>query len=191
MLSPEDIKAQKHFILGALIVGLILFGINYTTGYFTQIHLENEEAMALKHGKDSMLFKDLVNELIKDLQSQVDWKRQLAAVKLGYLGAGAKPAIPHLEQALHDEQRIVRTTAALALTRIGQHSAEMVDPLLELLQEPNDHQKYLAVKALTLIGPAAAKAIPVLQQELQTGHKEVKEAIEEALVKIGGNKKAT
>jgi hypothetical protein len=31
MLRPEDIKAQKHFMLGALVVGLVLFAINYMT----------------------------------------------------------------------------------------------------------------------------------------------------------------
>lgn len=184
MLRPEDIQAQKHFLLGALVVGLLLFGINYMTGFFTRMHLRNEEAMAIEHGADSTLYKQMVNELITGLQSGIDWKRRLAAVELGHLGSGATDAIPSLEPLLHDEQPEVRKAAALALARIGKSSGEMVGPLLELLQGPSDHDKFLAAKALGRIGPAARDAIPLLQQELQTGQTDVKRAASEALQKI-------
>lgn len=185
MLSPEDIKAEKHFLLGALVIGLVLLGINYTTGFFTRMRLHNEEVMAINHGVDSQLYKQMVDELIEDLHSNIDWKRHIAAVELGHLGAGAALAIPDLELLLGDEIQAIRAAAALALARIGSYSDTMVDPLLEVLQAANDHDKFLVVKALGLIGPDARLAIPLLQRELQTGHMEVKEAAREALQKIG------
>jgi HEAT repeat protein len=184
MLRPEDIKAQKHFLLGALVVGLLILGINYMTGYFTQMHLRNEEVMAIEHGADSPLYKQMVNELISDLQSEITWKRRLAAVELGHLGSGAHRAIPQLQRLLDDETAEVRKAAALALARIGNFSGDMVAPLIELFQEPNDHYKYLAAKALGQIGPAAKEAIPVLEMALQAGQQDVNKAVIEALEKI-------
>ena len=133
MLRPEDIKAQKHFLLGALVVGVILFCFNYLTGFFTSMHLHNEEVMAIDHGPGSALYRQMVNELISDLQSEIDWKRRLAAVELGHLGSGAQQAIPQLKSLLKDSQQGVREAAALALARIGVFSSEMIDPLLEML----------------------------------------------------------
>ncbi len=188
-MRPEDIQAQKHFLLGALVVGLVLFGINYMTGFFTHMHLRNEEAMAIEHGADSALYKQMVHELINGLQSEIDWKRRLAAVELGHLGSGAADAIPSLESLLHDGQPDVRQAAVLALARIGKYSGEMVGPLLELLQGPNDHDKFLAAKVLGRIGPAAREAIPLLQKERQEGQEDVKRAVSEALEKIEQNAK--
>lgn len=186
MLSREDIKAEKHFLWGVLIIGLVLLLVNYTTGFFTRMHLANEETMALEHGVDSPLYQQMVQELIDDLDSQTAWKRRIAAVELGHLGSGAADAIPALESLLGDEQQGVRTSAALALARMGSYTSNMVQPLLELLQEGNQHEKYLATKALGFIGPAAHAAIPVLQQ-LQTDHPEVAEAVLEALKRIQVN----
>ena len=184
MLRPEDIQAQKHFLLGALVIGLLLFGINYMTGFFTRMHLRNEEVMAIEHGAGSALYKQMVTELINGLQSEIDWKRRLAAVELGHLGHGAKDAIPDLEPLLHDDEPDVRKAAVLALARIGEYSDEMVGTLLELLQGPNDHDKYLAAKVLGRIGPAAREAIPLLKKAQQAGQTDVKRAASEALEKI-------
>jgi HEAT repeat protein len=184
MLSPEDIKAEKHFLLGALIIGLLLLAINYTTGFFTRMHLANEEVIALEHGVDSPLYKQMVDELIDDLHSKTDWKRRIAAVELGHLGAGANRAISDLEHLLSDAQPGVRTSAALALARIGSYTGRMVEPLSVLLQEGSQHERYLAVKALGLIGPAAQKAVPALQAQLQTDQPELVAAVREALERI-------
>ena len=184
MLSPEDIKAEKHFLLGALIVGLLLLAINYTTGFFTRMHLANEEVMALDHGVDSPLYMQMVDELIDDLHSKTDWKRRIAAVELGHLGAGASRAIPDLERLLDDKRPGVRNSAALALARIGSYTGRMVAPLLALLQEGSQHERYLAIKALGLIGPAAQAAVPALQAQLQTDQPELDEAVREALERI-------
>ena len=184
MLSREDMKAQKHFLLGALFVGLVLLGINAMTGFFTRMHLENEMSMAVEHGAGSALYKQMLDELIDGLQSHIDWKRQIAALELGHLGAGATRAIPDLRRLLIDEHKEVRIAAALALARIGNYTPDMVQPLGELLQGPVNHDKYHAAKALGLIGPDANEAIPLLEQELPTGHQEVNMAIREALDRI-------
>lgn len=184
MLRPEDIKAQRHFLLGALVVGLILFGINYLTGFFTGMHLHNEEVMAIDHGPDSALYKQMVNELINDLHSETEWKRRLAAVELGHLGSGAQQASPALRGLLQDSQPEVRKAATLALARIGVFSSEMISPLLEILQGDNDHDKYLAAKVLGRIGAEAKAAVPLLEQEQQTGQEDVKRAAAEALEQI-------
>ena len=184
MLTREDVKAQNHFLLGALMIGLVLLGINTMTGFFTRMHLENEMSMAVEHGTDSALFRQMLDELIDDLHSQLDWKRQIAALELGHLGPSAAPAIPHLRRLLADERQRVRMAAALALARIGNYTADMVQALMELLQGSNNHEKYRAAKALGLIGPDANQAIPLLEQELQTGYVEVKMAVREALERI-------
>ena len=186
MLSPEDIKAEKHFLLGALLIVLILVAINYATGIFTRMHLDNEAEIALEHGVNSELYRQMVDELIGDLRSGTAWKRQLAAVELGHLGRGAIRAVPELKPLLHDKQKSVRTAGALALARIGSYTNEMVKPLMEILQGAEDHAKYLAVKALGRIGPEAKAAIPLLQRELRDGHAEVKAAARKALEKIQG-----
>ncbi len=184
MLSPEDYKAQRNFLLGALLIGLVFIGIDFTTGFFTHLHLSNEESLAVKHGADSDLFKQMVDELISDLHSHIPWMRKIAAAELGHLGTGAEKAIPDLEYLLNDEQKDVRTEAALALAKIGSHSPNVVKALMELLQQPNEHEKYLAVKAFGLIGPDAKTAIPLIQRELENGHTKVKEVARGALVKI-------
>lgn len=151
---------------------------------FFRLHLSNEESLAIEHGADSDLFKQMVDELISDLHSHITWLRKIAAVELGHLGADAEKAIPDLEHLLNDEQKDIRTEAAFALAKIGSHSPNTVNALIELLQQPNDHEKYLAVKALGLIGPDAKKAIPLLQKELHSGHTKVKAVAREALAKI-------
>lgn len=184
MLRPEDIKAQKHFLWGALVVGLILFCINYTTGFFTGLHLHNEEVMAIDHGPGSALYKQMLNELTNDLQSDIDWKRRLAAVELGHLGSGAKQAVPQLQTLLNDDQPDVRKAAALALARIGSFSPQMTGPLVEMLQGTSDQDKYLAAKVLGRIGPVAKEAVPLLRQEQKTGQEDVQRAASEALERI-------
>jgi HEAT repeat protein len=184
MFTPEDIKAQKHFIMGALVVGLILFAINYMTGFFTGMHLHNEESMAIEHGADSSLYQQMVSELIEDLHSEIAWKRRLAAVELGHLGGGAQRAVPELRTLLKDAQPEVRAAATLALARIGYFSGEMIDPLREMLRGDDDQDKYLAAKVLGQIGPAARDTAPLLRQELQTPQADVKRAVSEALEKI-------
>lgn len=184
MFSKEDIKQEKRFLFRLLLIGLVLIVINYYTGFFTRIHLANEETMALEHGDNSELFKKMVGELIDDLHSDISWEKQLAAVELGHLGKGASSAIPDLELLLQNENKSVRSAAVLAMARIGHYSASMVSPLIELLQNPNDHEKYLATRALGNIGPDARASIPLLQHELQFGHPEVKEVAGKALRKI-------
>lgn len=184
MLSPEDYKIQRNFLLGALVIGLVFISIDFTTGFFTHLHLSNEESLAIRQGADSDIFKQMVDELIGDSHSHITWMRIIAAVELGHLGTDAAKAIPDLEQLLNGEQKDVRTEAAFALAKMGSRSPTTVNALIELLQQPNDHEKYLAAKALGLIGPDAKKAIPLLQKELQNGHTKVKKAITEALEKI-------
>ena len=148
------------------------------------MHLQNEESMAIEHGANSSLYKQMVNELISDLHSEIAWKRRLAAVELGHLGSGAQRAIPQLQVLLKDSQSEVRQAAALALARIGVFPSEMIGPLLEMLQSGSDRDKYLAAKVLGRIGPVAKDAIPLLQQELQTGQEDVRRAVSDALIKI-------
>lgn len=40
MLSPEDFKTQRNFLLGALLIGLVFIVIDFTTGFFPPASFE-------------------------------------------------------------------------------------------------------------------------------------------------------
>lgn len=185
MLGNEEIKMPKKLVIGALILLVIVWGVDYFTGFLTSTHLRNEEALALKHGVNSALYNQMVDELIEDTRSMEPWERRIAAVELGHLGAGAVRAVPSLESLLDDDVMHVRSEAAIALAKVGSHSAKAVPPLIEVLEYGSDHDKYLAVQSLGLIGEGAHDAIPYLAQELTESHVDVRRAAQAALEKIG------
>jgi len=185
MLGNEEIKTPKKLILGALILVIIVWGVNYFTGFLTSAHLRNEETLALKHGVNSALYIQMVDELIEDTRSVEPWERRIAAVELGRLGTGAARAVPALEDLLGDDVMEVRSEAAIALARAGSHSEKAVPPLIEVLQHGSDHDKYLAVQSLGMVGAGARDAVPYLARELTEGHADVRRAAQTALEKIG------
>jgi len=185
VLGNEKIKTPKKFLLGALALLIIVWVTNHFTGFLTTLHLRNEETMALKHGMNSPLYKQMLDELIGDAMSEQHWERKVAAVELGHLGAGAARAIPVLEGLIDDEALDVRIEAAIALARIGSHSEKAVPVLIEVLQHHSDNKKYLAVLSLGIIGGGAGEAVPSLIHELKEGHADLRQAILTALENIG------
>lgn len=185
MLGNEEIKTPVKLILGALAILIIVWCADYFTGFLTSFHLRNEENLALKHGVNSELYHQMMDELIGDTRSSEYWERKAAAVELGHLGAGAARAGPVLEDLLDDKVMDVRTAAAIALARIGIHTNKAVSPLIEVLQHGSDHDKYLAVQSLGMIGAGARDAVPYLAHELTQGHVDVSRVTRTALEKIG------
>lgn len=171
--------------MGAVILCVLLWGVNYFTGIFTAFHLRNEEEIAMQHGVNTPLYEEMVDELIGDTRSHEVWERKIAAAELGHLGRGAARATQALEKLLDDDSQVVRAEAAIALARIGSHTEKTVSALIELLQGGSDHRKYLAAKALGMVGAGAQAAVPALGHELQEGHADVRQAARLSLEKIG------
>jgi len=184
MLEHEDLTVPRKSIFAAVAILLVLLAVNHFTGLLTRIHLQNEETLAMHHGVDTPLYKKMLDELIADTHAEEHWERRLAAVKIGYLGAGAIRAAAALEALLDDKNADVRANAAVALARIGSHSEKAVATLIEILKHGRDHDKFLAANALRLIGPDAKAAITQLVIVSKQGHRDVQTAATEALHKI-------
>lgn len=113
------LKSIPRLLLRIMVLGLVLWGIDSSTGILTAEHLQNQEHMALRHGPGHPLYEEMVDDLISDTKSSEQWKRKIAAKDLGQLGNGASRAVPNLKQLLEDEALDVRTEAAIALAKIS------------------------------------------------------------------------
>jgi HEAT repeat protein len=75
----------------------------------------------------------------------------------------AKPAIPELVEALHDQDDDIRMWAAITLGQIGPSAGSAVESLISMLQVEENTQVILcAVRSLGEIGPGARPALPAL-----------------------------
>lgn len=103
------------------------------------------------------------------LHCEVDVVRFHAAVALGSLGPGGRPAVPALIHAsLWDTEPAVRVGAAAALWKIDDRKAPMVVHLLaEALGDANELICWVAADYLGQMGPAAGAALPALRLALQ------------------------
>ena len=79
--------------------------------------LAGKKAIPGPNGKDANWYQDGVAWLVKNQDKDADVRRG-AAIGLGYLGDGAKEAIPALQAALKDRDVRVREAAGVALFRI-------------------------------------------------------------------------
>lgn len=178
-------RLRRRLVLLALVLGVMLLGLNHYFGILTQLHLSSEEKMALSHGAGSRLYEQMVDELIGETGSSQHWERRIAAIELGHLGPGAARAVPALEKLLQDPEMDVRAAAAIALVRVGSHSVRIVQALIGVMGGNSDHEKYLAATALGMLGQDAREAVPALIRELEEGHEEVRQAARTALERIG------
>jgi len=139
------------------------------------------------------------------------WVRHAACEALGAIGDAR--AIPHLAQALQDEDSEVRHAACVVLGKIG--NLQAIPHLIQALQDENDRVRRAVCRSLGAIGDAQAiphliqalkdednrvrleacealgaigdaRAIPHLAQALQDEDSEVRTAACKALGKLGG-----
>ena len=107
-----------------------------------------------------------IERLIKQLQDQNEGVRVNAARALGFIGEGAKAAVPTLMPLLKDQDKWVRFRAAGALGSIEEGAKDAVPALILLLQDQDDEGfvRSDAAEALGKIGtPEALKAVKEYQ----------------------------
>jgi HEAT repeat protein len=109
-----------------------------------------------------------VCSLINSLQDNIKLVRFHAAVALGNLGCGARPAVPALiHSALRDDDPAVRLEAAMALWKIDRKGPLVIPALIRALADDNELICWIAADCLGQIGPEAREAVPALQQALR------------------------
>lgn len=131
---------------------------------------------------------DAVRREVAQLLSQLHWNPGSHAELMLYAYASqqwdvliniGKPALPVLEQALHDDNFYVRTSAVLALGEIGERA---VVPLLErALRDANSYVRNASARALGAFGDAC---LPGLSMALHDEDKGVRQAAAGALVEL-------
>ena len=89
--------------------------------------------------------------------------------------------VPSLTQALQDENRSVRATAAWALENIG---TDAVPALIQALQNPDANVRGSAAGALGSIGEGSEDVVPALTQTLKDPDSHVRHSAAEALQSI-------
>ena len=123
--------------------------------------------------------------------------RMNAARALQQIGPDAIPAAPALIAAVTDESNdvfpdqfvvTVREVMILALGRVTAGTEGGVPALLEALAVAGtDQTRRMAARALGEVGPAARAAIPVLRGLRDSKNPHVRQAVEEAIQKIGAD----
>lgn len=135
--------------------------------------------MIVKRGQ--MMSQSDIQKKIKQLKSDSDVARELAADALGNEGSAAKAAVPALVAALDDKCPSVRWSASAALLKIGDRSA--VPGFIEALQRGKDKEtRVRAAEALGRIGDKTA--VPALREALTYKGTYVRKAVREALKKL-------
>lgn len=121
--------------------------------------------------------------------------RMDAAMALTRLGAEARPAVPALIRAMHCRANrtnlekftlTIQDMAAVALAQATAGSSDGVAPLMEALQGARTaNKRRILAHALGEIGTPARQAEPLLRTLLTDESSDVREAVREALRKIG------
>jgi HEAT repeat protein len=141
-----------------------------------------------------------VPELAQALKSEDLIVRMNAVVTLFQLREGARPAIPALIEALKDEANqtnldtfhlTIQSMAAITLGRASSGSEEGVPALRALLaSKGNAESHWAAARALGQVGAPARLAVPELQALLGDNIDDVREAAQEAIQLIQGERKS-
>ena len=155
-----------------------------------------------------------VEALLKGLQSSSAKSKRKAIGKLGTLGSGDEQAIPALIDLLSDRTETVRRNAIRALGKIGPQASAALDILIASLAESDSKTRDISAEAILRVEPKAealiqalehpdaktrdgAKeallkisaehktAVPTLVHALGNADKDVKQAVSEALGRIG------
>ena len=90
-------------------------------------------------------------ELVERLRGADDLVRLHAAITVGSLGEGARPAVPVLIGLLGSDHVLDRRAAAWALRNLGDVAEEAVPALLEAVEDGDEQVGELAVQALEVI----------------------------------------
>jgi HEAT repeat protein len=102
------------------------------------------------------------------------------------LGPQARPALPALAAATHDESFGVRAVAVQALASVGGGGTDSVTALTEAMHGSADGDyRWKAARALGQLGPAAVAAAPALVQALSDDNGHVRREAAIALGRIG------
>jgi HEAT repeat protein len=100
-----------------------------------------------------------VNELVKQLQSDDNDARRMAAKALGEGGAESRAAVPALIKALKDRDTFVRRFSAQALGDIGPEAHSAVSSLALALDDPKKEVQSAAAYALSKLGPSGLEML--------------------------------
>ena len=124
----------------------------------------------------------------------------LAIQTLGWIGPGARPAVPELEKLLDSEWPELRKSAALALWRIDGRARQAVPVLVKVLKgkQPSPSAfaetpevypwvRGQAAEALGVIGAEAREAIPALREALHDPNRDLRIAAAAALWRVDGD----
>jgi prepilin-type N-terminal cleavage/methylation domain-containing protein len=93
-------------------------------------------------------------------------------------------AVPHLIEALHDEEVQVRKGAVMLLRKFGPLAKDALPGLIDTTRDTNHWMRIYAIQALGSIGPSAEAAKPVLIEFLKGPHNEAHLEAACALAKI-------
>ncbi|HIJ75035.1 MAG TPA: HEAT repeat domain-containing protein [Candidatus Hydrogenedentes bacterium] len=129
-----------------------------------------------------------IDALLLMLGSREDYDRRHAAELLGQMGTEAARALPDLQAALNDHDRIVRVTAATAIWKISREPGDVIRVLTEILEaeDPAGGAHIRALITLKDIGPRAQAAIPVVKAVYDHGPSRVRAYAKSALRSIEG-----
>jgi HEAT repeat protein len=100
-----------------------------------------------------------VSELVKQLQSEDNDARRMAAKALGEGGAESRAAVPALIKALRDHDTFVRRFSAQALGDIGPEAHSAVSSLALALDDPKKEVRSAAAYALSKLGPSGVETL--------------------------------
>ena len=133
---------------------------------------------------DQLATRNVVEQLIEALGSQLVSVRRNAPAALGNFGDAATPAVDRLVQLLGDDDVVVRVNSAVALWKIQQYP-QSVTILAQLARGGDPTGAFAAVEALGRIGTDSDAALPVLVQALGHRDADVRRAAARALGRFG------
>jgi HEAT repeat protein len=115
--------------------------------------------------------------------------RYSATYAIGRIGSAAKDASPVLERNLQGRDEFLKMISAWALVHVDPRHPGLATmcagPLTRALKLPDPRVRREAALALGMLGPAAASAVPELKEVANDQDESVRQAVSEALQKIG------